>query len=46
MNPPELKKDFGKDLVFLGRGADAQAVLPGLSQRGRHKTRFDETSKP
>ena len=28
MNPIELKKEFGKDLVFWGGAADAQTVLP------------------
>jgi uroporphyrinogen decarboxylase len=28
MNPVELKRDFGKDLVFWGGGVDTQDVLP------------------
>lgn len=29
MNPLELKKEFGKDLVFWGGGVDTQHLLPG-----------------
>jgi uroporphyrinogen decarboxylase len=28
MNPVQLKKDFGKDLVFWGGGIDTQKILP------------------
>ena len=28
MDPFELKKDFGKELVFWGGGVDTQGVLP------------------
>ncbi|MBI4789975.1 MAG: hypothetical protein HY782_23320 [Chloroflexi bacterium] len=28
MNPIELKRDFGKDMVFWGGGVDTQGVLP------------------
>ena len=28
MNPVELKRDFGRDIVFWGGGVDTQNVLP------------------
>jgi len=28
MEPSQLKKDFGKDIVFWGGGVDTQQVLP------------------
>ncbi len=28
MNPVELKRDFGRDIVFWGGGVDTQDVLP------------------
>jgi uroporphyrinogen decarboxylase len=31
MEPYQLKKDFGKDLVFWGGGVDTQKVLPAGS---------------
>ena len=31
MIPKELKKEFGKDIVFWGAGADTQHVLPFTS---------------
>jgi uroporphyrinogen decarboxylase len=29
MEPVQLKKDFGKDIVFWGGGVDTQHILPG-----------------
>lgn len=33
MGPKELKKDFGKDIVFWGGGVETQSVLPSASPR-------------
>jgi uroporphyrinogen decarboxylase len=33
MEPRQLKKDFGKDIVFWGGGVDTQHVLPSGSIR-------------
>jgi uroporphyrinogen decarboxylase len=38
MHPPELKKEFGKDLAFMG-GVDTQGVLPnGTAHQVRKAT--------
>ncbi len=40
MNPVELKRDFGKDIVFWGGGVDTQDVLPhGTPQEVRDDVR-------
>ena len=40
MNTRELKRDFGKDLVFWGGGVDTQFVLPqGTTQQVRDEVR-------
>ena len=33
MNPGELKKEFGKDLVFWGGGIDTQKILPRANRK-------------